>query len=71
MPEIDHMVCWQALKADLVEGQRSRGRDQLLARMVEIEMANVIPEGQQQYDERPPRPQTETATDQARPMRVV
>jgi hypothetical protein len=62
VPEVDHATCWQALKADLVGGERSRGRDKLLARMAEIEMDNVIPEEQQGYDERPARRTTEATT---------
>lgn len=55
MGEIDFLSAWQALKVDLVDGQRSRGRDELLATMARIEVAEMTQEG---YSDRPlPRPQ--------------
>lgn len=70
--DFDYAACWQAMKADLVSGERSRGRDKLLARMAEIETQNVAPEGQQGYSEDPaPRSQTEAATGQTARMRAV
>jgi hypothetical protein len=59
--EIDFTAAWMALRADLVHGQRSRGRDQLLARMAEIEVDHAIPDSQQGFDERPAPTRTPTA----------
>lgn len=50
---IDYERAWLALKAHISE-KTSHGRRDLFERIVEIEVESMVPEGQEQFDPRPP-----------------
>jgi hypothetical protein len=61
MAEIDYTAAWLALQANIVTGQRSRGRNELLATMAEIEVGNLLPASQRGFDDSPLPQRTPTA----------
>lgn len=50
---VDYERAWLALKATIAE-KSSHGRHDLFAVMSEIEVESLVPEGQEQFDPRPP-----------------
>lgn len=50
---VDHEAAWLKLKA-LIASKPSHGRRDLMLAMGEIEVDSLVPEGQEQFDPRPP-----------------
>jgi hypothetical protein len=53
VPVVDYERAWLALKAQIAS-KKSHGQRELFAAMGEIEVASMVPEGQEQFDPRPP-----------------
>lgn len=53
MPMVDYEAAWLRLRAEIAS-KRSHGKKDLLVTMSEIEVDSMIPEGQEQFDPRPP-----------------
>lgn len=52
MPVVDYERAWLALKAH-VASKPAHGKRELFQEMVEIEVASMIPDGQEGFDPRP------------------
>lgn len=50
---VDHELAWLKLKA-IIADKSAHGRKDLLLSMTEIEVSCLVPEGQEQFDPRPP-----------------
>jgi hypothetical protein len=53
MAVVDYERAWMALKVQIA-GKASHGKRDLQSAMAEIEIASMVPEGQEQFDPRPP-----------------
>lgn len=50
---VDYEVAWLKLRAEIAS-KSSHGKRDLLVTMSEIEVASMVPEGQEGFDPRPP-----------------